>query len=129
MSINGNRYGLIFIDHCTNTTFTHALKTKDEFPKFLLQFLIDFEELFRQCKVCELFVLRSDNASEFDSAEVQQICREKGIKRHFASPGEQFQNGKAEKCIGDVWMMTKLLCCSLMFPVLCGIRHGFMLVQ
>jgi transposase InsO family protein len=55
----------------------------------------------------ELIVLRSDNASEFNSAEVQQICREKGIKRHFASPGEQFQNGKAEKCIGDVWMMTK----------------------
>ncbi len=23
-------------------------------------------------------------------------------------PGEQFQNGKAEKCIGDVWIMTKV---------------------
>jgi hypothetical protein len=84
VSIHGDRYGLIFIDHCTNTPFTYALKTKDEFPNYLLQ--IDFKELFRQCKVCELIVLRSDNASEFNLAEVQQICQEKGIKRHFANP-------------------------------------------
>ena len=33
--------------------------------------------------------------------------RENGIKRHLSNPGEQFQNGKGEKCVGDVWMMTK----------------------
>jgi hypothetical protein len=68
LSIHGNRYGLIFIDHCTNTPFTYAirLKTKGEFPNFLLQFLIDFRELFSQSKLCELIVLRSDNVSEFD---------------------------------------------------------------
>jgi hypothetical protein len=31
-SIHGNRYGLIFIDHFTNTTFNYAMKSKDEFP-------------------------------------------------------------------------------------------------
>ncbi len=98
VSIHGNRYGLIFIDDCMNTPFTYALKTKDEFPKILIQFLIYFKELFRQSNVCELIVLRSDNASEFNSAEVQQICQEKGIKRHFA-PGEQFQNGKGENVL------------------------------
>ncbi len=55
----------------------------------------------------ELCVLRSDNASEFNSAEVQQICRNNGIKREFSNPGQQFQNGEGEKCIGDVWLMTK----------------------
>ncbi len=49
----------------------------------------------------EIQVLRSDNASEFNSAEVQQIYREKGIKRQFSSPWQQFQNGKAEKCMVD----------------------------
>ena len=44
-SIHGNKYGLIFIDHFTNTPFTYAMKTKDEFPKYLQQFLVDF----RQC--------------------------------------------------------------------------------
>jgi hypothetical protein len=88
------------------------MKSKDEFPKYLKQFLIDFRELFKAWKVCEIHVLRSDNASEFDSAEVQQIYLDNGIKRQFSSPGQQFQNGKAEKCIGDVWLMTKT---SLLF--------------
>ena len=86
-SIHGNRYGLIFIDHYTNTTFNYAMKSKDEFPKFLLQFLIDFRELFKHFQVSILHVLRSANASGFKSAEVQQIYRESGIKRHSSNPG------------------------------------------
>jgi hypothetical protein len=103
-SIHGDRYGLIFIYHFTNTTFNYAMKSKDEFPVFLQQFLIDFRELFKTWKVVE--PLRSDNAGEFNSAEVQQICWNNGIKREFSNPGQQFQNGKAEKCLGDVWLMT-----------------------
>jgi hypothetical protein len=37
-SIHGNKYGLIFIDHFTNTPFNYAMKSKDEFPNFLQQF-------------------------------------------------------------------------------------------
>jgi hypothetical protein len=36
-SIHGNIYGQIFIDHFTNTPFNYALKSKNEFPKFLQQ--------------------------------------------------------------------------------------------
>jgi hypothetical protein len=80
-SIQGYQYGLIFIDHFTNTPFTSAIKSKDRFPKFLKQFLIDFRELFKSCHVCEISILRSDNASELNSAEVQRIYRENGIKQ------------------------------------------------
>ena len=64
--------------------------------------------MFKQCKVCEILILRSDNASEFKSAEVQQIYLENGIKGRLSNPGQQFQNGKAEKCLADVWIMTKV---------------------
>ncbi len=87
-SIHGNQYGLIFNDHFTNTPFTYAMKAKDEFPTFLKQFLIDFREVFKPWKVCEYSVLRSDNAKEFSSAEVQQIYLENGIKRRLSSPGQ-----------------------------------------
>jgi transposase InsO family protein len=80
-----------------------------QFPAFLQQFLVDFRELFKTWKVVELRVLRSDNASEFNSAEAQQICRNNSIKREFSNPGQQFQSGKGEKCIGDVWLMTKTI--------------------
>jgi transposase InsO family protein len=108
-SIHENKYGLIFIDHFTNTPLNYAMQSKDEFPKFLRQFLIKFKELFKKREVIQIQVLRSDNASEFNTAEVQQIYRDKGIKRQFSSPGQKFQNGKAGKCIGDVWLMTKTI--------------------
>ncbi len=36
-SIHVNKYGLIFIDHLTNTPFNYPMKSKDAFPKFLQQ--------------------------------------------------------------------------------------------
>ena len=111
-SIHGKTYGLVFIDHCTNTPFNYAMRSKDEFPQYLQQFLIDFREMFKDYKVCEIQVLRSDNASELNSTEVQKTLREHGIKHQLSCPYQQFQNGTAEKCIGDLWMMTKI---SLLF--------------
>ena len=56
-SIHGKRYGLVFVDHCTNIPFNYAMKSKDEYPKYLRQFLIDFREMFKGYKVCEIQVL------------------------------------------------------------------------
>jgi hypothetical protein len=108
-SVNGNKFGLIFID-CTNTPFAYGMKSKDAFhdPKYLKQFLKDFRDLFRGWKVCKLRVLRTDNASEFKSAEVKYIYLEKKLNDIFQSRAKQFQNGKAKKCIGDVWKLTKV---------------------
>ncbi len=86
-SVHGNRLGLIFIDHCTNTPFVYAMESKNEYPKYLKQLLIDFRDSFKGLRVCEIRVLRSDNASEFNSAEVKQIYLDHAIKRHFSPPG------------------------------------------
>ena len=55
----------------------------------------------------KIHVLQSDNAQEFKSAEVLKILEEVKILPQYSSPREQFQNGKAEKCIGDCWIMTR----------------------
>ncbi len=62
------------------------MKSKDEYPKCLKQFLIDFRELFKGLIVCEIRVLRFDNAGEFISAEVKHIYLDHAIKRHFSNP-------------------------------------------
>ena len=107
-----SKYGLVFIDHFTNLPFVYTLSSKDEYPKFLQQFLIDFKTMFQGQSVSDLIILRSDNGAELNSAEVNAICTQNGIKRQTSNPGQQFQNGKAEKCIGDLWNMTKT---SLLF--------------
>jgi hypothetical protein len=78
------------------------MRSKDEFSEYLQQFLIDFREMFNGYKVCKIQVLRSANASELNSSEVQTILREHQIKRQFSCPYQQYQNGTAEKCIGDL---------------------------
>ena len=47
-SIHGNKYCLVFIDHCTNTVLNYAMKSKDEYSKWLQQFLIDVRELLQE---------------------------------------------------------------------------------
>jgi transposase InsO family protein len=95
MEIGLDWYSLIIHKH---SFFAYAMESKDENLKYLKQFLIDFRELFKGLRVCEIRVLRSDNASEFNSAEVKQIYLDHSIKQHLANPEQQFQNGKAEKC-------------------------------
>ena len=60
-----------------------------------------------QWKVSQIRVLRSDNAKEFTSAEVRQIAIDLQIMLQLSNEYQQVQNGKAEKCIGDCWSMTR----------------------
>ena len=87
--------------------FLCRLKNKSDFPRYLRNFLIEFSEQFKGCAVLQIHVLRSDNAQEFKSAEVLKILEEEKILPQYSNPREQFQNGKAEKCIGDCWAMTR----------------------
>ena len=70
-----------------------------------------FRELFKDSWTEQhVLVLRSDNTQELGSAEVQKIEGEEKnqkIDRHYLNPYEQFQDCKAEKCIGDCWLMTR----------------------
>ena len=46
-SFSGNKYGLIFVAHHGHVLFWYPTKSKDEFPKFLQQFLVDYLHLFK----------------------------------------------------------------------------------
>ena len=91
-SIQKSSYGLAFIERYKNMPFLYGLKNKSDFPRYLRRFL---------------HVLRSDNDQEFQSAEVLKILEEENILPQYSNPREQFQNGKAEKCIGDCRAMTR----------------------
>ncbi len=67
------------------------MKSKDVFPEFLQQFLIDFRELFKTSKVVELCVLRSDNAGEFNSAECNRFVGIMVSSASFLIPDNSFK--------------------------------------
>ena len=106
--------------------FLYELKNKSDSPRYLWRFLLEFREQFKGCVVLRIHVLRSDNAQEFKSAEVLKILEEGKILPEYSNPREQFQNGQAEKCIGDCWAMTRSsLISPKIWPEEYGKTHGY----
>jgi hypothetical protein len=104
-SLQGNEYGLIFVVHKNSFIFGYPMKTKDQFPEFLRTFLLDFREIFKTFpRFIELRVMRSDNAKELNSAEVKEIFASFGIIHEFSASNQQYQDGTAEKAVGDVML-------------------------
>ena len=48
-----------------------------------------------------------DNASEYKSEEMMQFLESKGIRSHFSTPKEQWQNGAAESTINSIMMSAR----------------------
>ena len=55
----------------------------------------------------KLVVLMRDNASEYKSEEVMQFLEERGIRSHFSTPKEQWQNGAAESTISSIMLIAR----------------------
>jgi transposase InsO family protein len=45
-----------------------------------------------------------DNASEYKSEEMKQFLESRGIRSHFSTPKEQWQNSEAESTINSLMM-------------------------
>ena len=48
-----------------------------------------------------------DNAFEYKSEEMMQFLESKGIRSHFSTPKEQWQNGAAESTINSIMMSAR----------------------
>ena len=107
-SLSGNKYGLIFVAHHGHVLFRYPIKSKDEFPKFLQQFLVDYLYLLKTFPhMLVLGTMKSDNAKELDAAEVRANLAIFGIRNEFLALHQQYQNGTSEKAVGDVMMTVQ----------------------
>ena len=92
-SFEGYNHAIVFVDAATGYRWLYGLKTKDDAIKALMTWYSDIADLRTKYK---LVVLIRDNASEYESEEMMQFLESKGIRRHFSTPKEQYQNGAAE---------------------------------
>ena len=106
-SLQGNRYGLIFVVHRNHFVFGYPMKTKDQFPEMLRTFLMDFRQISNRFpEAMDLRILRSNNAKDINSAQVEAIFHHFGIKHQFSASNQQHQDA-AEKAVGDVTCRTE----------------------
>nr|GEV21833.1 hypothetical protein [Tanacetum cinerariifolium] len=92
-SINGKRYALVIVDDYSRYTWTHFLKSKDETPKVL----IDFLWLVQRGLQAQVIVVRTDKGTEFLNQTLHAYFAAEGIKHQTSVAQTPKQNGVVER--------------------------------
>lgn len=90
---DGYNYFLTFTDDFTHMVIVYLLKNKSE----VLNKLKEYYNYATQHFNGNLLKLRSDNGGEYVSHELQEFCRDKGIKLEYTVPYNPQMNGVAER--------------------------------
>ena len=95
---------LSFVDAATGYRWLYGSITKDDAIKASRKWYRNIADLRTKHK---WVVLMRDNASEYESEEVMQFLAERGIRSHFSTPKEQWQNGAAESTINSIMLIAR----------------------
>lgn len=89
---NGKRYFITFLDDFTHYTEAYLIKSKDEVPQILKQYVRKV-----QSKWSTNIVKLRDNGREYINKQVEEFCKDNGIELNFTTPYTPQLNGKAER--------------------------------
>nr|GEX78265.1 hypothetical protein [Tanacetum cinerariifolium] len=92
-SINGKRYMLVIVDDYSRYTWTHFLRSKDETPKVL----IDFLRLVQRGLQAQVRVVRTDKGTEFLNHTLYAYLAAEGIQHQTSVARTPEQNGVVER--------------------------------
>nr|GEY45697.1 retrovirus-related Pol polyprotein from transposon TNT 1-94 [Tanacetum cinerariifolium] len=92
-SINGKRYVLVIVDDYSRYTWTHFLRSKDETPKVL----IDFLRLVQRGLQAQVKVVRTDKGTEFLNQALYAYFAGEGILHQTSVARTPEQNGVVER--------------------------------
>ncbi|GKB75371.1 retrovirus-related pol polyprotein from transposon TNT 1-94, partial [Tanacetum coccineum] len=110
-SINGKKYILVIIDDYSRYTWTLFLRSKDETPEVLKDFLTMIQ---RNLQALVIFV-RTDRGTEFLNKTLNVFFKEQGIEHQTSTPRTPEQNGvvKIRNCTLIEAARTMLLASKL----------------
>ena len=107
---HGHIYATVFVDHWSNDMWVYTHPDKKDYLEVLKTFFIDFREHYQdKFKVIFIRRLRTDNAGEFCSEQVEQFFRDRGVKHEYSNAYEHFQNGVAERAILTLMNMVRAM--------------------
>ncbi|CAI7909846.1 unnamed protein product [Closterium sp. NIES-54] len=98
------RYFLLVVDDYSRYTTVFPLRSKDEVPELLIDWICGARRQLSESFGSDLPVLRlhSDRGEEFSSDLLRAFCRSEGIRQTFTLPASPQQNGITERRIGMV---------------------------
>nr|GEY79669.1 hypothetical protein [Tanacetum cinerariifolium] len=92
-SINGNKYVLVIVDDYSRYTWTHFLRSKDETPEVL----IDFLRLVQRGLHAHVRTVRTDKGTKFLNKTLHAYFASEGIQHQTSVARTPEQNGVVER--------------------------------
>ncbi|GKF01783.1 retrovirus-related pol polyprotein from transposon TNT 1-94 [Tanacetum coccineum] len=92
-SINGKKYVLVIVDDYSKYTWTHFLRSKDETPEVL----IDFLKLFQKGLHAQVRIVRTDKGMKFLNKTLHAYFAQEGIEHQTSIARTSEQNGVVER--------------------------------
>nr|GEZ32083.1 retrovirus-related Pol polyprotein from transposon TNT 1-94 [Tanacetum cinerariifolium] len=92
-SINGKKYVLLIVDDYSRYTWTHFLRSKDETPKVL----IDFLRLVQRGLHAQVRIVRTDKGTKFLNKTLHAYFASEGILHQASVARTPEQNGVVER--------------------------------
>ncbi|GKC64378.1 retrovirus-related pol polyprotein from transposon TNT 1-94, partial [Tanacetum coccineum] len=92
-SINGKKYVLVIVDDYSRYTWTHFLRSKDETPGVL----IDFLTLVQRGLHAQVTTVRTDKGTEFLNKSLHAYFAKEGIRHETSTARTPEQNGIVER--------------------------------
>ncbi|GJR52548.1 retrovirus-related pol polyprotein from transposon TNT 1-94 [Tanacetum coccineum] len=81
-SINGKKYILVVVDDYSRYTWTHFLRTKDETPEVLKDFL----KMIQRNLQAQVITIRTDIGTKFLNKILHAYFKEEGLKHQASTP-------------------------------------------
>ncbi|GKD90451.1 retrovirus-related pol polyprotein from transposon TNT 1-94, partial [Tanacetum coccineum] len=92
-SINGKKYILVIVDDYSRYTWTLFLRSKDETPEVLKDFLTMIQRNLQ----AQVITVRTDRGTEFLNKTLNAYFKEEGIEHQTSTPRTPEQNGVVER--------------------------------
>ncbi|GJT50047.1 retrovirus-related pol polyprotein from transposon TNT 1-94 [Tanacetum coccineum] len=92
-SINGKKYILVILDDHSRYNWTHFLRTKDETPEVLKDFL----KMIQRNLQAQVITVRTDRGTKFLNKILHAYFKEEGIEHQTSTPRSPKQNGVVER--------------------------------
>nr|GEZ44749.1 hypothetical protein [Tanacetum cinerariifolium] len=92
-SINGKRYVLVIVDDFSRYTWTHFLRSKDETPEVLIEFL----RLVQRGLHAQVRIVRTDKGTKFLNQTLHAYFASEGILHQMSVARTLEQNGIVER--------------------------------
>jgi hypothetical protein len=103
-SIEGYNHAVVFVDKQTGYRWLYGMKTKKEMISVVKRWYSDIADLRAKHK---LVVFVRDNAGENKSKDIKEFFESVGVRNHFSTAHEQWQNGPTEATINSIMLLAR----------------------